>query len=77
MNKRTLRKIIAEVFYEAKKGDKGKKLTGSAGKLRGKAREGRLNARVKTHRNLATMNGKTIKNTKTKQFLEKQSELSC
>ena len=42
MNKRTLRRIIAEVFEEAKKGDKGKKLTGSAGKLRGKARKGRL-----------------------------------
>ena len=38
-----LRSIIAEAILEAKKADKGKKLTGSAGKLRGKAREGRLN----------------------------------
>jgi len=38
-----LRNIVREVLLEAKKGDKGKKLTGSAGKLRGKSREGRLN----------------------------------
>ena len=43
MNKQLLRIILKEVFDEAKKGDKGKKLTGSAGKLRGKARKGRLN----------------------------------
>lgn len=42
MNRELLKIILEEAFYEAKKADKGKKLTGSAGKLRGKAREGRL-----------------------------------
>jgi len=37
-----LRIIITKAIFEAKKGEKGKKLTGSAGKLRGKSREGRL-----------------------------------
>ena len=43
MNKRSLRKLLREALLEAKKEDKGKKLTGSAGKLRGDKRKGRLN----------------------------------
>ena len=42
MNTRTLRRMIRKLLIEASKADKGKKLTGSAGKLRGNARKGRL-----------------------------------
>lgn len=42
MNERYLRKLLRQILLEAKKKDKGEKLSGSAGKLRGKQREGRL-----------------------------------